>query len=184
MSSAKTVVEGYAAWLALPWRDSLSAAERVVMLVYPPAQERRIRARLPELDLRTTESGRTWREVDISNDLGRWIAGHEYAAEFFADPSEMTDGILEDFERELVERLRATLADAGTEEVVCLIGVGSLFPFVRTSFLISALESAVIGRLLVLFPGHHDSERHTFRLLDARDGFNYRARVISVDKDS
>lgn len=184
MTSAKTVVEGYAAWLALPWRDSLSAAERVVMLVYPPAQERRIRARLPELALRTKQSGRRWHELDLSDDLGHWIAEHEYAPEFFADPAEMTDGILEDFENELVERLRTAIAAAEPDEVVCLIGVGSLFPFVRTAFLISSLESAVVGRLLVLFPGHHDSERHSFRLLDARVSSDYRARVISVDKDS
>ena len=41
----------------------------------------------------------------------------------------------------------------------------------------------VSGRLLVLFPGLHDPETHSFRLLDARDGFNYRARVIDPQKD-
>jgi hypothetical protein len=41
----------------------------------------------------------------------------------------------------------------------------------------------VTGRLLVLFPGTHDPDNHSFRLLDARDGFDYRARVIDAQKE-
>jgi len=33
----------------------------------------------------------------------------------------------------------------------------------------------VEGRLLVFFPGEYHPENHTYRLLDARDGWNYLA---------
>ena len=67
--------------------------------------------------------------------------------------------------------------------MVAFVGIGSIFPFLRASSVIKAIDDAVTGRLLVLFPGLHDPDTHSFRLLDARDGFNYRARVIDPQKD-
>ena len=79
--------------------------------------------------------------------------------------------------------IRQALDTASPNAVVALVGIGSVFPFLRASSVIKSVDSAVTGRLLVLFPGLHDPENHSFRLLDARDGFNYRARVIDSQKD-
>ena len=83
----------------------------------------------------------------------------------------------------LLLRIRDALEAAPTNAVVALVGIGSIYPFLRASSVIKSVDSAVTGRLLVLFPGLHDPETHSFRLLDARDGFNYRARVIDPQKD-
>ena len=40
--------------------------------------------------------------------------------------------------------------------VVALVGIGSIYPFLRASSVIKSVDSAVTGRLLVLFPGLHD----------------------------
>ena len=80
----------------------------------------------------------------------------------------------------LTDRVRAGLEDPGVDEntVVALLGVGSLFPMARVSELVDRVAPAIRGRLLVLFPGHLDGSN--YRLLDARDGWNYLAVPITT----
>lgn len=181
MSRVSDLVDAFATELGLPWKGNLSGAERVWMLPYPPELERQIRAQLPEMAQRTRDAGREWQEIDLSDELGRWLAQHEYAEAFYADPSDFSSSIVDMFAEELEARVRDSLDAAGVDAVVALVGVASLFPFVRASALIQAVDGSVRGRLLVLFPGRHDPDSHSFRLLDARDGFNYRARVITPE---
>lgn len=183
MSRVSDLIDAYSAELSLPWRQGLSGGERVWMLVYPPGMERGIRAALPKLELATGQSGHGWTIIDITDELGTWLASHRYAEAFFEEPSDLTSAIIDKFEADLVSRIREQLSAAPEVNVVALVGIGSIFPFLRASSVIKAIDDAVSGRLLVLFPGLHDPETHSFRLLDARDGFNYRARVIDPQKD-
>ena len=48
----------------------------------------------------------------------------------------------------------------------------------RVSQLMERVAPTIRGRLLVFFPGEH--EHTTYRLLDARDGWNYLAVPITV----
>ena len=59
--------------------------------------------------------------------------------------------------------------------MVALLGVGALFGLARVSSIIEGIKGGVDGRLLVFFPGEHHPETHAYRLLDARDGWNYLA---------
>lgn len=183
MSRVSDLVNAYKAELALPWRTGLSGGERVWMLVYPPELERSMRAALPQLELATTDADHGWRMVDITDSLGCWLANHRYAQPFFEAPSDLTPAIIDQFESNLATEICQQLAEAQSDVVVALVGIGSVFPFLRASSLIKAIDDEVNGRLLVLFPGLHDPDTHSFRLLDARDGFNYRARVIDPQKD-
>ena len=143
-----------------------------------------MRASLPKLELATGQGGHGWTVIDITDELGSWIAAHRYHEAFFEDPSDFTAAIADKFETELVSKVREQLSAASENDVTALVGIGSIFPFLRASSVIKAIDHAVGGRLLVLFPGLHDPETHSFRLLDARDGFNYRARVIDPQKDT
>lgn len=183
MSRVSGFVDAYAAELGLPWRPGLSGGERVWMLVYPPDMERSMRAALPKLELATRQAGHGWTAIDITDELGAWLAAHRYAEAFFEEPSDFTSAIIDKFEAELVSKIRDQLATAPEDNVVVLVGIGSIFPFLRASSVIKAIDDEISGRLLVLFPGLHDPETHSFRLLDARDGFNYRARIIDPQKD-
>ena len=183
MSRVSDLVDAYAAELGLPWRAGLSGGERVWMLVYPPDMERGIRAALPKLELVTGQSGHGWTLIDITDELGTWLASHRYSEAFFEEPSDFTSAIIDKFEAELVAKIRDQLSATPEDSVVGLVGIGSIFPFLRASSVIKAIDGEVSGRLLVLFPGLHDPETHSFRLMDARDGFNYRARVIDPKKD-
>lgn len=183
MSRVSDLVDAYKAELSLTWKDNVSGGERVWMLVYPPDLERQIRQALPSMELATTQAGRQWAVLDVTDDFGRWLSSHRHAEAFYEEPTDLTQSILDQFETTLVARIRETLEGAPVNAVVALIGIASIFPFLRASSVIKSIDSAVNGRLLVLFPGLHDPETHSFRLLDARDGFNYRARVIDPQKD-
>jgi hypothetical protein len=64
-------------------------------------------------------------------------------------------------------------------EIVGLIGAASVFGVVSLSDVISRVEHAIRGRLAVFFPGRSRDGR--YRLLDARDGWDYHAVAIQVD---
>lgn len=183
MSRVSDLVDAYKAELSLIWKEHVSGGERVWMLVYPPDLERQMRHSLPSLELATTRSGRGWHVVDVTDNFGLWLSSHRYAEALYEEPSDLTQSILDQFETTLVAHIRETLKGAPSNAVVALVGIGSIYPFLRASSVIKSIDSAVTGRLLVLFPGLHDPETHSFRLLDARDGFNYRARVIDSQED-
>ena len=86
--------------------------------------------------------------------------------------------VLEGEFREVVtRRLSAELEASDENTVVALLGVASLYGFMRVSELIRSVEESTRGRLLVLFPG--TKNENNYRLLDARDGWNYLANSIT-----
>jgi len=74
----------------------------------------------------------------------------------------------------------ATLDDADVDDqtVVAVLGVGALFGLTRVASLMEAVAPRIRGRLLVFFPGSYDGS--VYRLLDARDGWNYLAVPITA----
>jgi hypothetical protein len=173
------LLEQYTRQLALPWRRDLSGAERVWIAVYPPELERRLRFRLGEFELATTAAGKRWHLVDLTDSFGVWLTAQEYREAYFEEPALIAPALM-GYEQELVERLKAALTGGDSDEdmVVALSGVGSLFPMVRVSDLIQKSAQHVRGRLLVLFPGSF--EHGNYRLLEARDGWNYLAVPITI----
>ena len=70
-----------------------------------------------------------------------------------------------------------TSSESDENSVVGIYGIASLFGFVRVSELMKEIEGDVRGRVVVFFPGEH--ENNNYRLLDARDGWNYLAVPIT-----
>jgi hypothetical protein len=62
---------------------------------------------------------------------------------------------------------------------VAVSGVGALFGFTRVSQVLKLVEPSIRGRLVVFFPGQY--EENNYRLLDARDGWNYLAVPITLN---
>jgi len=179
-STVDRLVSRYARRAQLPWTGVVSADERVWILIYPPKEERRIRARLEAFELATTEASHKWLEIDVTDAYARWLGDHEFAEQYFQKPS-----LLPSTQQEFAEHLRDEVAEqlgAATEDtVVALVGVGSLFGVGSASQLIRSVQGQVTGRLLVFFPGHR--EGNNYRLLDARDGWNYLALPIEAGED-
>ena len=64
--------------------------------------------------------------------------------------------------------------------MVAILGAGSLFGLTGISQVLRMIEGDIKGRLVVFFPGHF--ERNNYRLLDARDGWNYLAVPIGAQR--
>jgi len=179
MSRIDRLIQRYQHFVELPWEERLSGAQRVWFVVYDKTDERRIRARIDEFELVTTKAGHDWKMCDLTDSFPQWMAEQEYKESYFEDP-EALDLLLPDFHEHVVEQVRSVLDadDVGPDTVVAVLGIASIFGFTRASKVVQALAGNIPGRLLVFFPGEH--EDNNYRLLDARDGWNYMAVPITA----
>lgn len=177
MNAIDRLLSNYARQVRLPWSTNMSGKQRVWFAVYPPAEERRVRARLPQFEALTLEANHGWIVVDLTDLLPNWLSAHEYRDAIFAEPEYFSaNSELEDL---AVERVRQACAgeEANAASVVAVTGLATLFDFMRVSSLIERVEDSVSGRLLILFPGEYAG--NIYRFMDARDGFNYMAVPIT-----
>src|SRR5207247_1983723 len=148
----------------------IAEAQRVWFAVYDQTDERRIRARTGDFELRTKEAGHGWALHDYSDTFGRWLAGRKCRDSYFENPEHL-DAALANFRETVIQELRAALTHESVKEnaVVAVQGIACLFGFVRVSDVVNAVQSSIRGRLLVFFPGEY--RNNNYRLLDARDGW-------------
>lgn len=183
MNSVDDLLRAYKRQVATPWERALAPPQRVWIAIYDPALERRMRPRAGDFELATREAGYRWKLLDLTDAFARWMARQEYREAYFEEPEDM-EFALALFKDDLVEQVREALeaADVDQDTIVALAGIGSLFGLTRTSAVIEAAAAAIRGRLLVFFPGHREGSN--YRLLDARDGWNYLALPIEAVKES
>lgn len=181
MSYVDDLVMSYRRFVDLPWPQNVAPPQRVWMAIYPPHYERRVRLNLQEFANATIQVGHSWECIDITTSFERWMSGHEYAEAYFEEP-ELLETALPAFFEALVTEVREQLEKCNDPNgVVGLLGAGAMFGLgdVRVSALISEVNAAISGRLLVFFPGQY--EHNNYRLLDAKDGWNYLAVPITTE---
>ncbi|MGH7120786.1 MAG: hypothetical protein ACREFP_17670 [Acetobacteraceae bacterium] len=161
--------------LTVPWRDDEPPAGRVWILWYDKANERRVRGRLREFQLAVELAGRGWREFDIAPRFGTWVARQPWFERLARRPGSLPT-VIPQFEAHLAEAIKAELAGCDSSGILALTGIASLFGLMRASSLLDKVAGSIPGRLLVTFPGVHRGG--IYRLLDARDGWNYLAVPI------
>lgn len=178
-SKVAKLVSTYRQHLTVPWQAGLAAIQRVIFAVYDKADELRLRANVEEFALVSQQAGKQWLLLDVTNAFPEWMAKQEYRDAYFESPEDLAGyqtGELTEFIADITANLKARIsAEAGPDTVVALLGVGTLFGLARVSSVVEGIKETVQGRLLVFFPGEHNPENHTYRLLDARDGWNYLA---------
>ncbi len=138
----------------------------------------RVTGRLGELEDETRQAGHGWRSFDLGALFGRWIAANEMFTALLERPQEIK-GLLPEFESAVCEAILGELAKSGANDIVTIQGCGSLFGLARMSPILDRVADRIPGRLLVLFPGRHAGG--LYRLLDARNGWNYHAVPIPPD---
>jgi hypothetical protein len=181
MARIEDLAESYGRHIAIPWQRMVAGAQRVIMIVYEREIERTLRARKKLFETATGDAGHDWREVDLTDAFARWMAADEYRDAYFQDPSDLALKLdSNEFRDYLAGTIRETLmADDVTEStVVAVLGVGAVFGFAKLSEVLREVEGDIRGRLVVFFPGQFD--RNNYRLLDARDGWNYLAVPITL----
>lgn len=165
--------------LTEPWNPSLSGRERVWFLVYDPAEQRRMDLRLGDFELAAGRAGKRWLPMSLRTCFADWMAAHDYREEYFADPEALFDQLELEFRDYAVQFLRQSIQAAQPDDrtLVVVRDAGALFGFVRLGDVVEGIADVCRGRLLVLFPGEYSNNQ--YRLLDARDGWNYLARPIT-----
>jgi hypothetical protein len=180
MARIEDLAERYGRHIATPWQRTIAGAQRVIMVVFDKELERTLRARKVAFETATREAGHDWHEIDLAPVFAEWMATDEYRDEYFTSPDDLQLKLDAEFPEFVAERLRVTLrkSEVTTDTVVAVFGVGALFGFARFSQILKMVETEIRGRLVVFFPGQF--ERNNYRLLDARDGWNYLAVPITL----
>lgn len=161
--------------VALPWRADTPPEYRVWILHYDKALDRRIQARLPEFEDAARRAGHGWSVMGLAPLVAPWLADHELFDGLVTQPDELPS-ILPEFEAHVVGQIRTRLDRLGPSDLLVLTGAGAMFGLLRVSHVVQEVAGSIEGRLLVLFPGRHNEG--AYRLLDARDGWSYRAIPI------
>ena len=183
MTDMDALVGAYSRMVGIPWVPNLAPAQRVWMVVYSPPDERRLRARIDAFKNATLEVGKSWHLADLTDTFATWLSAQPYRETYFKRPEILTGAALRSYEASVVDEA-ASAASAGADDldaVVAVLGAGSLFPFLKVSKVIEGLAPKVQGRLVVFFPGERDG--NNYRLLEARDGWNYLATPILATEE-
>jgi hypothetical protein len=177
MSEVESLLRAYERFVRLPWDRNVAGPQRVWFAIYDPAQERRLRPRIGAFEAATRNAGHGWVLLDLTDAFAEWMANHEYRDAYFEQPDDM-DLALADFGDALADRVREVLTASDENSVVAVVGLASLFGLVRASELFVKVAPGIRGRLLAFFPGHREGSN--YRLLDARDGWDYLAVPITA----
>lgn len=176
-SRLNRLLHNYQNHISVPWQTGLAGVQKVIFVVYDKTDELKCRAHLTEFQIATTNAQHGWFEIDISNAFPEWMATLDYKESYFESPEDI-ETTLDDFLQELVEKIRVQIAATDINTVIAIVGVGTLFGYAKASDLVNKIATYVPGRLLIFFPG--EFENNNYRLLDARDGWNYQAVPITA----
>ncbi len=188
MSRIEVLKRNYQRICGLPWDRNVAGSQRVWLAVYDKEDERKLRLRLGLFAEATHATGHGWCLLDLTDVFPAWLTSPpyaDYADSYFQSPKRLGAAPLGDFKKTVAIDITNALdtVNAAEDTVVALSGIGSLFGFVRVSEILPLVEPHIQGRLLVFFPGVYEHEN--YRLLDARDGWNYRAvPILATEGDN
>ena len=180
MARIEELVSSYKAHVSAPWQRNLAGPQKMIFVVYPKVDERRLRARLGLFEIATKDVGHNWLIFDFTTTFAHWMGATDYRDAYFEEPADLAIKLETDFLHYAAAQLRSVLTDTKADEdsVVAAYGVASLYGFTKVSLVLKEVEQHIRGRLVLFFPG--EFENNNYRLLDARDGWNYLAVPITL----
>jgi hypothetical protein len=163
-----------------PWSSALSGQERIWFLVYDPAEQRKVDFRLGDFEASTLKAGKKWKSISLKKCFPSWMVNHEYKEGYFKNPKYIIDQLEAEFIPYAIEFLKNELrnTEQDPDTLIAIQDVSSLFGFLRLSEILKSCDKDFKGRMLIFFPG--EFEHNHYRLLDARDGWDYLARPITL----
>jgi len=178
MNRLEALLDSYSNFIAIPWREGVAPAQRVIFCLYRKEDECVIRARIGEFEIATRQAHHEWILFDLTDSFGEWLAAQYYAEKYFEKP-ELLNGLYHRYKEYIAETFQSFIEQhkAGPNHVVALMGVGELFGFSKVNEIVDVLSPMVKGRLVVFFPGSY--ENNNYRFFDAYDGWNYLAVPIT-----
>jgi hypothetical protein len=174
------LVEAYEKVVKEPWSSALSGQERIWFLVYDPAEQRKVELHVGDFETAAIKAGKNWKAVSLKHCFPSWMANHEYKEDYFRHPEYIVDQLEAEFIPFAIQFLKEQFKKIQPDEntVIALKDVSSIFGFARLSEILKSCDKDFKGRLLIFFPG--EFEHNHYRLLDARDGWDYLARPITL----
>lgn len=174
------LIEAYSKVVKEPWSSALSGQERIWFLVYDPSELRKIELHMGEFETVAVRAGKSWKSVSLKHCFPSWMANHEYKKDYFTSPEYIVDQLEAEFIPYAIDFLKKELSKLEQSEntLIAIKDVSSLFGFARLSEILKSCDKEFKGRLLIFFPG--EFEQNHYRLLDARDGWDYLARPITL----
>lgn len=179
MSRIDDLADSFEKYISAPWQKNIAGAQKVIFVIYPKEDERRLRIKIKEFEQRAKVAGRGWIDLDFTSFFAQWMSKDEYKDEYFQHPEDIQIKLGGEFTAECADRLIALLrsADVNDNTVVAIHGVACLYGFTRLHSILQKAESDIKGRLVVFFPGSYD--QNVYRLMDGKDGWNYLATPIA-----
>ena len=179
MANVPSLLRAFERFVALPWDAAVSGQEKVWFCIYEPRDEWRVRAEMTSFEIAARNAGHGWTVCDLSDALGEWLGSHEYRESYFMRP-DLFGSACDEFREAVAARVKACLRDGDTGTLVALTGVASLFGVASVAELVASVAGEIRGRLAVFFPGRR--VENNYRILDARDGWNYLAVPIEGEQ--
>ncbi|SMD44860.1 protein of unknown function [Aquiflexum balticum DSM 16537] len=163
-----------------PFNATLSGQERIWFLVYDPAEQRKVSLRMGEFETSTLRAGKKWQAISLKDCFPEWMSNHDYRDAYFTNPEYIVDQLEAEFIPFAIQFLKKKLEsiEQDSDTLIAILDVSSLFGFARLSEILKNCDRDFKGRLLIFFPG--EFENNQYRLLDARDGWDYLARPITI----
>jgi len=180
MGRIEELVARYRGHIGAPWQRNLAGDQKAIFVVYPKTDERKLRSRLELFEMATTSTGHRWCSLNLTDTFARWMADTDYCDVYFEEPETLAMKLRSDFVQYSAGRLRESLTDENTDEdtVVAVQGVACMYGFTHVSLVLKEVVKDIRGRLVVFFPGEY--EDNNYKLLGARDGWNYLAVPITL----
>lgn len=182
MSKLDRLLREYTNHITIPWQQGQAGAQRVIFIVYDKADELRFRTKVDEFEIATKTAGHNWKLLDLTNSFPKWMADLDYHDTYFEAPEDI-DGLLPQFVESVVTAITGQLTqeDVTDQTVVAIMGIACLFGFAKISEIVQLAAPSIRGRMVLFFPGEY--ENNNYRLLDARDGWNYLAVPITAHSE-
>lgn len=179
-SKIDQLISAYEAVVNEPWATVLSGSERTWFLVYDPADQRKVELRYGDFENATLKANKIWKSISMKQCFPKWMSNHDYKEEYFNEPESIPDQLQAEFKQYASDFLISEFERLGTDDntLIAVKDISSLFGFTLVSDVLKDCLSEFKGRLLLFFPGEYD--KNQYRLLDARDGWNYLARPITA----
>lgn len=185
MNRIERLLQNYDHFMSItPWVNNVAGAQRVWFAVYDKSDERRLRLRIQDFEIVTKKHEKHWIQIDLSDFFATWMSSLKHREDYFESPEDLDGRLINSFPEELAKHVNSFLLADNIDQntLVALYGIGGLFGFTRVSRLMKDVQNNIKGRLLVFFPGVY--ENNTYKLFDARDGWNYLAIPITAQEGS
>ena len=178
MSKVNQLLSKFENIIKEPWPTGLSGQEKVWFLIFDPADLKKVHFKLGEFEIATKNANREWLLISLNEYFTNWLANHDYKEEFFNEPEYISDALQEDFRHYIILEINKKLEQHSDNTLIVLKDASAIFGFIKLSEIVQDTANKIKGRLMVLFPGEFTNNQ--YRLMDARDGWDYLARPIMI----